>query len=119
MSSTRNKNTSIDYKLQQRVNHRQIDNKLYQHSSYGRPTSEFIPAIGYTPSHMCREALANNSVDIESALYGIGSTNLVKPCEPVNPLLKNIAFKEFFDRRTDVIMPYPMVFNNNQRPFPL
>ena len=116
MTSTRNKNTAIDYKLEQKINNHLLDNNIYLHSSSGRPVSEFIPAIGYTPSHMSRDALANNSIDIESALYGIGSCNLVNSCQKVDPSLKNINFKEFFDRSNEVIMPPPMAFNNNQRP---
>lgn len=119
MTSTRNKNTGCDYRLEQNVNINRFNHNLYLHSSSGRPTSECLPSIGYTPSHMSRDALANNAVDIESALYGIGSTNLVKPCQPVNPEMRNLEFKEFFDRPQQVIMPYPMIFNNNQRPFPV
>ncbi len=32
------------------------------------------------------------------------------------PSLKTIKFKEFFDRPNSVIMPYPLVLENNQRP---
>jgi len=116
MASTRNRNTPLDYNLEQH-NYQDLQQRnLYIHSSSGRPTSECIPSIGYAPSHMSRDALAKNPVDIESALYGIGSTNLVKPCEPVNPRMKNIIFKDFFERRTEVIMPYPLISNNEQRP---
>ncbi len=119
MTSTRNKNTIIDYRKEVKYNTNQFNHNIYTHSAYGRPTTECIPTIGYTPSHISRDALANNSVDIESALYGIGSTNLVNPCKPVNPSIRHIDFKEFFERRTEVIMPYPMIYNNNQRPYPI
>ena len=119
MASTRNKNTSLDYKLEAAVNKNLQQHNLYINSSYGRPTSVCIPAVGYTPSHMGRESLANNPVDIESALYGIGSTNLVNPMQPVNPSIKTLDFKDFFYRPDQVILPYPLVHDHNQRPFPV
>ena len=119
MASTRNNNTKEDYSLQQRTNQVLKDQKLYTHSAMGRPLSECIPTVGYIPSHMSNAALSNNPVDIESGLFGIGSTNLVTPMEPVRPSLKNLEFKDFFDRPAKVVMPYPLVFNNNQRPFPV
>ena len=114
MASTRNRNTPLDYNLEKKNNNLQQQHNLY--SSAGRPTSECMPAIGYTPSHMAREALSNNSIDIESSLYGIGASNLVEPCEPVNPSIRNIEFKEWFERQKEVIMPYPLVFNDKTRP---
>jgi hypothetical protein len=90
--------------------------KLYLHSSSGRPTTECIPSIGYTPSHISREALANNSIDIESQLRGIGSTNLETPCQQVVASLRTLDFKEFFERQPYVVMPYPMIYETNQRP---
>lgn len=116
MASTRNKNTKLDYNLEQKVNTNLIDNSLYYHSSSGRPINECIPSIGYLPSHMSRDALANNPVDIESTLYGIGASNLVESCNPPEPSLRNVEFKEWFDRRSNIIMPHPLVFENNQRP---
>jgi len=116
MASTRNKNTSLDYNLEQNKNKDFENHYLYLHSSSGRPITECMPTVGYTPSHMSRDALANNPIDIESSLYGIGSSNLVKPCLPVNPSLRPIDFKDYFERRQQVVMPYPLVYENNQRP---
>ena len=114
MASTRNRNTAIDYKLEQSVNRNILAQTTYIHAR--RPTTECIPTIGYMPSHMSRDALANNPIDIESTLYGIGATNLVQPCVAVEPSLKPIEFKDFFERRNAVIMPYPLIFNQGQRP---
>tara|TARA_B110001450_G_C17559717_1_gene456215 strand:+ start:560 stop:919 length:360 start_codon:yes stop_codon:yes gene_type:complete len=119
MASTRNRNTQIDYKLEQQKTQYSQEHKHYLHASNGRPITECIPTVGYIPSHMSKDALSNNPVDIESSLLGIGSTNLVSPCEPVYPSLKKLDFKDFFDRPNAVIMPYPLVYNNNQRPFPV
>tara|TARA_B100000900_G_scaffold80381_1_gene64760 strand:+ start:61 stop:420 length:360 start_codon:yes stop_codon:yes gene_type:complete len=116
MASTRNKNTSLNYNLENQNYKYIVDSNLYLHSSSGRPISECIPNVGYTPSHMSRDTFSNNAIDIESSLYGIGSTNLVKPCAPVVPSMRSIDFKDYFERTNTVIMPYPLVFENNQRP---
>ena len=117
MASTRNRNTSLDYNLQQQQINNYKNNSFYLHSSSGRPVTEHIPTVGYTPSHMSRDALANNAIDIESSLYGIGASNLVKPCEPVYPSLRNLEFHDFFERTKTIMMPYPFITKNNQRPF--
>ena len=114
MASTKNRNTESDYKLEQLLNTNHLENNLYLHSA--RPSTECFPEIGYTPSKLSRDALADNPIDIESTLRGIGSSNLVKPCEPPTPSLRNLDFKQFFDRQQAVVMPYPLVFNNYQRP---
>ena len=113
MTSTRNRNTQSDYKLEQLQNTNHLENNLY--INYGRPTTECFPEL-YNPSKLSRDALANNSVDIESTLRGIGGSNMVKPCEPPTPSLRNLDFKPVFDRPQAVIMPYPLILDNNQRP---
>ena len=116
MTSTRNKNSQLNYNLEKSCKEKLLREKLYLHSSSGRPTTECIPSIGYTPSHISRDALANNAIDIESQLLGIGSTNLETQCQQVVPSLRTLDFKEFFERQQSVVMPYPMVYENNQRP---
>jgi len=116
MTSTRNKNSQLNYDLEKSNKEKLLREKLYLHSASGRPVSECIPAIGYTPSHLSRDALANNSIDIESQLLGIGSTNLETPCEVVVPSIRTLDLTEFFERQKSVVMPYPMVYEINQRP---
>ena len=119
MTSTRNRNTSLNYNLEQKNNKIIEDKNLFINSSYGRAYEEHIPSIGYRPSFMSRDTFSNNPIDIESSLYGIGSTNLETPCQATIPSLKNLEYKDFFSRQTTVIMPYPLVIDNNQRPFPI
>jgi hypothetical protein len=116
MTSTRNKNSQLNYNLEKSCKEKLLREKLYLHSSSGRPVTECIPAIGYTPSHISRDALANNAIDIESQLRGIGSTNLETPCEVVEPSIRTLDFKEFFERQQSIVMPYPMIYEINQRP---
>jgi len=113
MTSTRNRNTTSDYNLEQLKNTNHLENNLY--INYGRPTIECFPEL-YNPSKLSRDALANNPVDIESTLRGIGSSNMVESCTPPAPSIRTLPFKPFFDRSQPVIMPYPLVYENNQRP---
>ena len=118
MASTQNLNTPSDYCLQQRSYREACNYDLYKYSQYGHAKNPAFPCVGYTPSHMPRDTLSRNPVEIESALFGINSTNLVNPQQPVKPQLKTIPMKQFF-QRTPLIMPKPLVMEHNQRPFPI
>lgn len=118
MASTRNKNTRSDYCLEQRENSSIKTYNLYLNSQYGEAYKPALPTLGITPSHMPRNTLSHNPIDIESSLLGISSTNLVYNVEPANPQLKNIPDVSYFDR-IPLLMPKPMVVEKHQRPFPI
>ena len=118
MASTRNKNTSSDYCLEQKQNTRIFGYTEYNNSQYGHAYYNAIPTVGIIPSRMPREAFSKNSVDIESALLGINSTNLVTPQAPVVPNLIQLPEVSYFER-LPFILPNPLVVENNQRPFPI
>jgi len=118
MTSTRNNNTVGDYCLQQQsyANARQYTS--YVHSQYGRAETNAMPCLGITPSHMPRNTLSDNPVDIESSLRGIGSVNLVCPQKPVVAELKKIPSISYF-KTLPLIMPQPLAVKKDQRPFPI
>ena len=95
MASTRNNNMRSDYKLQQ---HQFEKTRNYMIS----PLNDTIikvqyPIFGINYQSAPAMQLSNNSVDLESELYGIGSTNLVKPKEKVEidpNTLNNVVFME-------------------------
>ena len=58
--------------------------------------------------------LSRNAPDIESVLFGIGSTNLVKPKAAVTPELNRMPHISFFNR-LPVYLPEPLVVENCQR----
>jgi hypothetical protein len=118
MASTRNNNTPSDYCLQQRSYKNSRTYTDYEHSQVGRAYKNALPCMGITPSHMPREAFSNNSVEIESALFGINSTNLVNPEKPVIPQLKTLPEISYFERLPTYI-PEPLVVEKDQRPFPI
>ena len=118
MASTRNNNTLGDYKLQQKSYNDYMNYNEYQYSQNGRAYNNALPDLGIIPSHMPREAFSNNSVEIESALFGINSTNLVNPQAPVNPQLTRLPEISYF-QKTQTFIPEPLVVETNQRPFPV
>ena len=118
MASTRNNNTPNNYCLQQRQFSLAKKYTLYKNGQNGQPYKPAIPCVGYMPSYMSRDTFTTNSVDVESALHGINSTNLVNPRCCVVPEFKEVPSIAFFDR-IPVIMPKPLVIENNQRPFPI
>ena len=118
MAATRNNNTVGDYCLQQRSYKGARTYLDYKYSQVGSAYKNAIPCVGITPSHMPREAFSKNSVCIESALFGINSTNLVNPQIPVKPELIKLPEVSYFER-IPLFIPEPLVIENNQRPFPI
>ena len=78
MADTRNNNMPGNYCLQQKSMQHILDYELYEHSQYGHAVNPAIPCVGYTPSHMPRNTLSNNPVEIESQLFG--NTPLIILC---------------------------------------
>lgn len=118
MASTQNINCRGNYCLEQRRYREHRDHMAYLNSQHGEAYSPAIPCIGITPSHMPCNTFSSNPIEIESALFGINSTNLVTPQSPVVPQLKTVPEKSFFER-VPMIMPLPLVMDLHQRPFPV
>jgi hypothetical protein len=118
MASTRNKNSMRDYSCEQRVFQ---DINLYQtytNSAYGEATTTHLPCLGFNGAAIPREKLSGNPIDVESKLFGIGSTNLVEPQGPLVPELKCVQHKSIIDK-VEFVMPQPFVMEKNQRPRPV
>ena len=118
MASTRNKNTCSNYCLEQRITTKSLDYNEYKNGASGAAYAPALPCMGIIPGQMPREAFSHNSIDIESALFGINSTNLVETQKPVVPQLKTLPNVSFFGRM-QLVMPDPLVVEKFQRPFPV
>ena len=118
MASTRNKNTPEDYCLQQRSYKNSIEHIKYKHGAFGSAYNNAQPCLGFNASHMPWTALSHNPVEIESSLFGINANNLVNPQPKVEPQLKSLPMKNYFDRQ-ELIMPEKLVVSKTQRPFPI
>ena len=118
MTSTRNNNTPEDYCLQQKAINISRQYGEYKFGSAGAAYNPGIPCVGYTPSHMPASFFSNNPTEIESRLFGIGSTNLVNPQKCLQPSLKTIPFKSFFKMPT-YVPELKIPQDSAQRPFPV
>ena len=61
--------------------------------------------------------MSHNAADIESFLFGVGSTNLVNPQPCLTPELKQLSTANVYEKDPTYI-PEPLVMEKNQRPFP-
>jgi hypothetical protein len=118
MASTRTRNTPGDYASEQRINNHHNDYMSFEKSSfYGTVPQACFPGNGLIGMKTPGLNLSANSCDIESQLFGIGSTNLVSPQIPIAPDLYalkslNVAYK------APVILPETFVPTENQRALP-
>lgn len=120
MSSTRNLNTPGNYCLEQRQFKEFEQYTLYPNSQYGAAADTRLPGNGVNPGQIPWNQLSNNSVQIESFLFGISSTNLVNPSLSNNkivPDLKPLKSADFFEK-SPLLMPEPLAVEKRQRPFP-
>ena len=118
MASTRNKNTPGNYCLDQRQNVGQESWQLYKNGANGTAYDTRLCGNGLNPGQLPWTTLSHNPADIESFLFGINSTNLVKPAPALTPELKCLKSANIF-KTSPVIMPVPQAIPKYQRPFPV
>jgi hypothetical protein len=115
MASTRNKNTKGNYTAEQWSLEQ---NRIHQHYLYagnGQAMTTHFAGDGLLGGWMPRTQLSYNPIDIESSLYGIGSTNLVEPKPETIPYLKPIHSLSIADR-VPLFLPKTLYVEPNQRP---
>jgi hypothetical protein len=116
MASTRNRNTPGDYQSEQAKNTDHSAYFSYEHSShYAVPTQTHFPGNGLIGMKSAHRNLSQNYCDIESQLFGIGSTNLVSPQGTVDAHIHTLKSLNIADK-TPLILPAPLVAQPNQRP---
>ena len=113
MSSTRLKNSAPDYACEQRALTHGSQHIMNPDRRFASRNA--IPCVGINVGHMPNSVLAHNATDIESRLFGVGASNLVKPQAPLQPQQKSLPFATYFDRPT-LAMPQELVIEANQRP---
>jgi len=116
MASTRNKNTTGNYCLEQRSFLNSENYSLYKNSQYGQAYITENPGNGLLPGQIPANQLSFNSIDVESFLYGINSTNLVNPIKEFTPELKRLPDANIYKTPT-TYLPVPLHVGKN-RPFP-
>jgi len=117
MASTRNKNTPGNYCLDQNQYAQSRQYTTYKNSAYGEAVSTKLPGHGLNPGQLPWNTMSYNAPDIESFLFGINATNLVKPAPCFTPELKNLCTANIFETGP-IYIPEPLIVEKNQRPFP-
>jgi hypothetical protein len=115
MASTRNKNRMGDYIGEIHINHNIGDYRV-NHKYFGRPEVTCFPGDGLLPGNVYSENLSKNNVDIESELFGIGTTNLVNPKPTVQADINQLKSLSIIDRPTSILIPEPLAVEGGQRP---
>ena len=114
--SNRNNNNRVEYSLEKKMNQSALDYQLNSNFSENNDSHK-MSELGSVP-RLFMSNLSHNSVDIESKLRNIRSTNLEG--EDFNPKLKSKALssKSFFDNnlRNQVYLPGQFRHYSNERP---
>jgi hypothetical protein len=119
MASTHLKNSALTYKSEQLAIHRIFDNKIYNGKILHNKNC--FPGLGINApiihNGINNNVLSNNGSDIESALFGIGSTNLVQPKAPVCANMNHLNTLDFFEIKPESnnIIPEPLVVHDQER----
>ena len=115
MASTRNKNTPGNYRAEQWSLEQNRINQHYLYAGNGQAITTHFAGNGLIGGWMPRTELSHNPIDIESSLYGIGSTNLVEPKSETVPYIKKVDSLNIADR-LELLLPKPLYIEPNQRP---
>ena len=116
MASTRNRNTPGDYCMEQWSYGKGSAYKTYKPSVVA--SNALLAGDGLNGGRLGNMELSTNACDIESSLFGIGSTNLVTPKPAVIPHYKNLNSLSIIDR-VPLIMPDNLIVQNDQRQYPM
>jgi hypothetical protein len=115
MASTRNRNTAGNYAAEQsgiQTAHNYYSYETSPH--YAVPAETYFPGNGLVGMKSAHRNLSDNYSDVESFLFGIGSTNLVSPKSDPTPEIRQHKSLNIIDK-TPLIIPDQLVVQPNQR----
>ena len=112
MSSTRNLNTMSNYEVEKNQNSMMEEYQLY--NGFGVHERPALLVRGTNPA-MHRDQLSSNSVDVESMLRGIRSTNMEGPSFKVDPRLNSLNELSYFNP-VPLIVPPSFQHSTTERP---
>ena len=114
MASTRNKNTRNNYAIELNQSIHTQDYLLAD--GYAQPAATMFPGNGLAGgAQIPRTQMANNPIEIESFLFGIGSTDLTKDVPTLTPETICLPTKDLY-KSPAVVVPLPFAANGAQRP---
>jgi hypothetical protein len=114
MSSTSSRNTPGNYQLEQKLFNDYFNLVTYENGAQGGSVSRNLAGDGLLAGKIFTRDLAVNYTDIESSLFGIGSTNLVQPLPQVIPNVNNIPSLNIRSK-IPVLVPSPLIISDGQR----
>lgn len=118
MASTNMKNASRNYCLEKQLNANHEKYNFYKYKKI--PVNSELPNLGINMGNMIsgyyHNVLSNNTCDIESNLYGIGSSDLISGPKNVYPDLNKLNNISFFKNKIPNFLPEPLIIEKNQRP---
>ena len=118
MASTQLKNTQAYYCIRTKQFDDMHNNKV--DTEVGIQKTPCFAGLGMINGMMSsgynHKILSNNTTDIESQLFGIGSTNLAEiKSKTINPSINTLKKCQFFNL-PKVFIPQPLVIEKDQRP---
>jgi len=117
MASTRYKNTKTHHDIRNCQYNRIFDSKLDGNTAIKKDNC--FPDLGILTGNMSsgynHYVLSNNTADIESKLFGIGSSNLVKSQKIIIPDINNLKNCKWMNK-LPLFIPAPLVLEKHQRP---
>ena len=114
MASTRNRNTPGNYQYEQRRYNDHLSRQI-QFPLYGSANETQFPGDGLVGMKTNGVNLSQNTCDIETQLFGIGSTNLVDAKPEVLPQIYTLNSANIADKM-DIHIPTNKQWDHLQRP---
>jgi hypothetical protein len=118
MASTNMKNANSNYCLERQISKNHEKYNFYTYKKI--PLTSKLPDLGINGGNMISgyyyNVLSNNTCDIESNLYGIGTSDLVNGPKNVYPDLNKLDNVSFFKNKIPQFLPEPLIVEKNQRP---
>ena len=113
MASTRNKNTRNNYAIE--LNKSIHTQEYLLTEDYGQSKATACPGNGLGGAHIPRTQMSSNPIDIETFLFGIGSSDLTKDVPVLNADLKCLPTHDIFKKEPTVV-PNKFKPDMSQRP---
>jgi hypothetical protein len=111
---TRKKHVKNDYLVDQQFNEDVISYSLYRGYHENHVTCH--PGDGLMCAKMTHHQLSENPTDVESNLFGIGSSNMVTKILHEVPKIKPLKSYSVYDKPKTVV-PVPLMVKLGERPF--
>jgi hypothetical protein len=115
MASTRNKNTPGNYAEEKKAYEKRHNELMYLYGSQGQAMQTNIPGNGLLQGRVAGRNLAKNDCDVESRLFGIGSTNLENAQSEFTAEMYDIKSLNVM-KKIPMIMPRQLGIQTDQRP---